>query len=120
MRWLIAKLGGLRQRAPSLEQVQSYADTSAKWLSRAALLLAFIASFIVFCLVTLLAVLPYITITHTLCAAPIVALVTAVFVYSLASRPADVADKTSRGLWLTRTAISLAKRLAVKKSGQTP
>lgn len=112
----------LQRKSPSLEKVQGYVDTTGSWLFWIAVLASLVAGAFTFVAVLSLAILPYITLTHCLYAAPVAACVVAFLVYGAASRPADIADKASWIVWLTKHSVRLSNYVIARfrKQKTTP
>lgn len=120
--------GWLWRKSPSLNTVQGYVDTTGSWLFWIAVLASFVAGVATFLAVLALSILPYVTLTHCLYAAPVAAIVVSFLVYGVASRPSDVADKASWIVWLTNHSVRLVsyliarfrKRKTTPSSSNTP
>jgi hypothetical protein len=114
MRRLAAWVWG---KTPSLEKAQAHTDTWSGRLGWIAIILALTAGLGVFCLVMLLALLPYITVTHTLWAGLALGIAAGCFAYFLANKPAEMVGTASRALWWTRLLVRLGERFSSNSGG---
>lgn len=98
-----------------LSEHVDYVSGKLFWIS---VILSVLAFTIVFGVVQIFAILPYITLTHTAWTGLAVGTICSAAVYFVTSRPADMVDTASWALWLTRIALKMANKGSAENQGK--